>query len=44
LTMDGTVEMPARTMTNGSQPPEHTLVDAYSYPSVEAFARKWKAN
>jgi ribose transport system substrate-binding protein len=44
LTMDRAVEMLARAMTNGSQPPEHTLVEAYSYPSVEALARKWKTS
>jgi len=41
LTMDRAVEMLARAMTNGVQPPEHTFVEAYSYPSVEELARKW---
>jgi ABC-type sugar transport system substrate-binding protein len=42
LTLDRAVEMLARAMTAGSQPPEHTFVEAYSYPSVEELARKWK--
>jgi ribose transport system substrate-binding protein len=42
LTMDRAVELLARAMTNGSQPPEHTFVDAYSYPSLEDLAKKWK--
>jgi ribose transport system substrate-binding protein len=44
LTMDTAVAMLARALTDGSQPPENTLVEAYSYPSVEALAKKWKAN
>ena len=40
LTMDRAVEMLARAMKDGSQPPENTLVEAYSYPSVEELARK----
>jgi hypothetical protein len=44
LTLDRAVEMLARAMTDGSQPPEHTFVEAYSYPSVEALAKKWKAS
>jgi ABC-type sugar transport system substrate-binding protein len=44
LTMDRAVEMLARAMTDGSHPPEHTVVEAYSYPSVEALAKKWKAS
>jgi ribose transport system substrate-binding protein len=44
LTMDRAVEMLAGAMANGSQPPEHTFVEAYSYPSVEQLAKKWKAS
>ncbi len=44
LTMDKAVEMLAAAMTNGLQPPEHTFVEAYSYPSVEQLAKKWKAS
>ena len=40
LTMDRAVEMLARAMKDGSQPPEHTFVEAYSYPSVEELAKK----
>jgi ribose transport system substrate-binding protein len=42
LTMDRAVEMLARALADGSQPPEHTFVEAYSYPSVEDLAAKWK--
>src|SRR5271154_5848495 len=42
LTLDVAVEMLARAMTGGSQPPEHTFVDAYSYPTIEALEKKWK--
>jgi ABC-type sugar transport system substrate-binding protein len=44
LTLDKAVEMLARAMTGGLQPPEQTFVDAYSYPNVEALASKWKAS
>ena len=44
LTMDRAVEMLARSMKNGLQPPEHTFVDAYSYPSIEEIARNWKVS
>jgi ribose transport system substrate-binding protein len=44
LTMDKAVEMLAAAMTSGSQPPEHTFVEAYSYPSIEQLAKKWKAS
>ncbi len=44
LTMDRAVEMLTRAMTDGSQPPEHTFVEAYSYPSIEQLAKKWKAS
>lgn len=40
LTMDRAVEMLVRAMKECLQPPENTLVDAYSYPSVEELARK----
>jgi ribose transport system substrate-binding protein len=43
LTMDRAVEMLARSLADKSQPPEHTFVEAYSYPSVEDLATKWKA-
>lgn len=42
LTMDRAVEMLARAMTSGTKPPEHTFVEAYSYPEVEELAKKWK--
>ena len=44
LTMDRALEMLVRAITDGSQPPEHTFVEAYSYPSVEQLARKWRAS
>jgi ribose transport system substrate-binding protein len=43
LTMDRAVGMLARSLADKSQPPEHTFVEAYSYPSVEDLATKWKA-
>jgi len=43
LTMDRAIEMLARALTNGVQPPEHTFVEAYSYPSVEELAKKWQS-
>jgi ribose transport system substrate-binding protein len=42
LTMDRAVELLARAMMDGLQPPEHTFVDAYSYPSIENLSKKWK--
>lgn len=42
LTMDRAVEMLARAMASGAKPPEHTFVEAYSYPEVEELAKKWK--
>jgi len=42
LTMDQAVEMLAQAIRDGSQPPEHTFVKAYSYPNVEQLAKKWK--
>ncbi len=43
LTMDRAVEMLARAIKESSKPPEHTFVEAYSYPSIEELAKKWKA-
>jgi ribose transport system substrate-binding protein len=43
LTMDRAVEMLARSIKENSKPPEHTFVEAYSYPSIEELAKKWKA-
>jgi ABC-type sugar transport system substrate-binding protein len=43
LTMDKALEMLARAITNGVQPPEQTLVEASSYPSLEDLAKKWKS-
>jgi ribose transport system substrate-binding protein len=40
LTMDRAIEMLVRAMNDGSQPPEHTFVEAYSYPSVEELTKK----
>jgi len=40
LTLDRAVEMLARALKEGSQPPEHTFVEAYSYPSVDVLAKK----
>lgn len=40
LTTDRAVEMLARAMKESSRPPEHTFVEAYSYPNVEELARK----
>lgn len=40
LTLDRAVEMLARALKDGSQPPEHTFVEAYSYPALEQLARK----
>jgi len=40
LTMDKAVEMLARAMTDRLQPPEHTFVEAYSYPTIESLAQK----
>jgi len=40
LTLDRAVEMLARAMRDGSQPPEHTFVEAYSYPGLEQLAKK----
>ena len=42
LTMDRAVEMLARALKEKSQPPEHTFVEAYSYPSIEDLAKKWR--
>jgi ABC-type sugar transport system substrate-binding protein len=40
LTLDRGVEMLARAMKDGSRPPEHTFVEAYSYPTLDVLARK----
>jgi ABC-type sugar transport system substrate-binding protein len=40
LTLDRAVEMLARSMKDGSQPPEHTFVEAYSYPDLDELAKK----
>lgn len=40
LTMDVALEMLARSIQTGQQPPEHTFVPATSYPSLEELA--WK--
>jgi ribose transport system substrate-binding protein len=42
LTMDRAVDMLARSLTDRSQPPAHTFVEAYSYPRIEELARKAK--
>jgi ABC-type sugar transport system substrate-binding protein len=42
LTMDRAVEMLARSLTDRSVPPDHSFVEAYSYPTVEELAKKWK--
>jgi len=41
LTMDKAVEMLVRAMRDGLQPPEHTLVEAHSYPSLDELAKRW---
>jgi ribose transport system substrate-binding protein len=40
LTLDKAVEMLARAMKDGSRPPEHTYVEAYSYPNLDELAKK----
>jgi ABC-type sugar transport system substrate-binding protein len=40
LTLDRAVEMLARAMKDGSRPPEHTFVEAYSYPALDVLAKK----
>ena len=40
LTLDRAVEMLARAMKDGSQPLEHTFVEAYSYPGIDQLAKK----
>jgi ABC-type sugar transport system substrate-binding protein len=40
LTMDQILEMLAQALKQGSQPPEHTFVEAHSYPSLEDLAKK----
>ena len=43
LTMDRAVEMLVRAMTDGLHPPEHTFVEAHSYPSLDELAKRWHA-
>jgi len=40
LTMDRAIEMLARALKDKSQQPEHTFVEAYSYPGIEDLAKK----
>lgn len=40
LTMDKAPDKLAQAMKKGSQPPEHTFVEAHSYPSFEDLAKK----
>lgn len=42
LTLDKTVEILARAMTEGRQPQERTFVEAYSYSNLEELAKNWK--
>jgi ABC-type sugar transport system substrate-binding protein len=44
LTMGRALEMLVRAMTAGVQPPEQTLVEAYSYPSLSELAKKGEAS
>jgi len=39
VTTDKALEILVRALTDGSQPPEQTYVEAYSYPSLEDLAR-----
>jgi ABC-type sugar transport system substrate-binding protein len=40
LTMDVALELLVRAFQNGTQPPEHTVVTASSYPPLEEMSRK----
>ncbi len=40
LTMDTALEMLVKALQNGSQPPEHSFVQASSYPSLDELAKK----
>ncbi len=40
LTTDKAFEMFSQALKKGSQPPEHTFVEAHSYPSLEELAKK----
>jgi len=40
LTMDTVLDTLAQSIKKGSQPPEHTFVPAYSYPSFDDLAKK----
>jgi ribose transport system substrate-binding protein len=42
LTMEKAVSMLVQAVKTGSQPPEQTFVEAYSYPSVEELTQKSK--
>jgi ABC-type sugar transport system substrate-binding protein len=44
LTMGRALEMLVRAMTAGVQPPEQTLVEAYSYPSLSELGKKGEAS
>jgi ABC-type sugar transport system substrate-binding protein len=44
LTMGRALEMLVRAMTSGVQPPEQTLVEAYSYPNLSELAKKGEAS
>jgi ABC-type sugar transport system substrate-binding protein len=40
ITMDKVLDMLSQAVKKGSQPPEHTYVEARSYPSLEELAKK----
>jgi ABC-type sugar transport system substrate-binding protein len=40
LTMDRVLDMLVQAIKKGSQPPEHTTVEAHSYPSLDDLAKK----
>jgi ABC-type sugar transport system substrate-binding protein len=40
LTMDAALSMLVRALKSGSQPPEHTIVEASSYPTLEELKKK----
>lgn len=44
ITLDKAVDMLVRAMEEGRQPPEQTFIEAYSYPSLDELAKKWKAS
>ena len=43
LTMDKALETLVQSLRSGSQPPEHTSIEAFSYPSLEKLAATYKA-